>query len=478
MKKISSLLLGLFCLSLSAQTVEDQQPLSLSLEEAVLLGLENNYSSVKSEKEVEKALAQKWEIISQGLPQINGNVDYQNFLKQPVTLLPAAAFDNTQSTIDVIETYFNNVQRNNEPVNAPEGFIPVRFGTKQNMTATATWSQLIFDGSYIVGVQSAKTLLQISKNAKTKTDLEVRKAVINAYGNVLMAKQSVEILRNNLQNITKNLNDTQKIFENGLAEEEDVEQLKITRLTLDNNLGRSERMMEIAYQMLNMAMGIPVEKQVVLTDELSGLALQFSRPELLNEDIPVEENIDVRIAQNSAEAARIFVRLEKAKALPTLTGFLNYGTSGYSDSFTFFNGDQDYFNQSILGVSLNIPIFSSGMRASRTKQKQLEYEQALLDLEQEKNQVKLEIASAKADYKFSLETLEAQQESLALAERIENKNQIKFFEGLSSSFELSEAQRQLYNAQQNLLEAMMNVISAKVELENVLSTKRYSEEEE
>ena len=86
--------------------VEDQQPLSLSLEEAVALGLENNYSSVKSEKEVEKALAQKWEIISQGLPQINGNVDYQNFLKQPVTLLPAAAFDNTQSTIDVVEDLF------------------------------------------------------------------------------------------------------------------------------------------------------------------------------------------------------------------------------------------------------------------------------------------------------------------------------------------------------------------------------------
>ena len=102
--------------------------------------------------------------------------------------------------------------------------------------------------------------MQISKNAKTKTDLEVRKAVINAYGNVLMAKQSVDILENNLENVTKNLNDTQKIFENGLAEEEDVEQLKITRLTLENNLGRSKRMMEIAYQMLNMAMGIPVEK--------------------------------------------------------------------------------------------------------------------------------------------------------------------------------------------------------------------------
>ncbi len=275
MKKIIFVVSSLFFLSGWAQ--EPVSPsLALSLEEAVALGLENNYSSLKSEKEVEKALAQKWEIISQGLPQINGNVDYQNYLKQPVTLLPAAAFDNTQATIDVIEEYFDNVQRNNVAVNAPEGFIPVRFGTQQNLSATATWSQLIFDGSYIVGVQSARTLLQISKNAKTKTDLEVRKAVINAYGTVLMAKETVDILQNNLDNISKNLSDTQKIYENGLAEEEDVEQLKITRLSLQNNLNRSLRMLDISYQLLNMAMGIPVEREVTPTDDLKPWHFSFT----------------------------------------------------------------------------------------------------------------------------------------------------------------------------------------------------------
>lgn len=453
MKKVIFLISSLFCLSGWAQDTLSG-PLVLSLEEAVALGLKNNYSSLKSEKEVEKALSQKWEIISQGLPQINGNVDYQNFLKQPVTLIPGEIGDGEPGT-----------------------FIPVRFGTQQNLSATATWSQLIFDGSYIVGVQSARTLLQISKNAKTKTDLEVKKAVINAYGNVLMAQESVTILENNLENVSGNLDDTQKIFENGLAEEEDVEQLKITRLSLENNLNRSRRMLEISYQLLNMAMGIPVEREVVPTDDLNQLAMRFYDLQLLEENIPVEENIDVRIAQNSAEAARIFVRLEKAKALPSITGFLNYGTNGNSDAFTFFNEDQVYYQQSILGVNLSVPIFSSGMRNSRTKQKQLEYEQAQLDLEETRNRISLEIDAAKADYRFSLENFEAQQESLALAERIENKNQIKFFEGLASSFELSEAQRQLYTAQQNLLQAMLEVINAKVELENVLSTKTYSEED-
>lgn len=452
MKFLSSIIIGLVCVGISAQNPQGTA-LSLSLEEAITLGLENNYTSLKSEKEVEKAIKQKWEIISQGLPQISGNVDYQNYLKQPVTIIPGEIAGGEPGT-----------------------FVPVRFGTKHNLNGTATWNQLIFDGSYIVGVQSARTLLQISKNAKVKTDLEVRKAVINAYGNVLMAEESVEILNNNLQNVEKNLSDTQKIYENGLAEEEDVEQLKITRLGIQNNLNRSLRMLDVAYQVLNMALGIPVDTPVQLTEELNNLALNFIDLQVLDKTIPVEENIDVQIAENTAEAANIYVRLEKAKALPSLSGFLNFGVSGFSDDFSFFDEEQEYFSQSILGVSMNIPIFSSGMRSSRTKQKELEYEQALLDLEETKNQIRLEIESAKSNYQYSLENYRTQQENLQLAERIEEKNQIKFFEGLSSSFELSEAQRQLYAAQQSLLEAMLDVINAKVELETKLDTTTYSEE--
>lgn len=447
MRTISILYFIFMGIGLHAQSTSTES-YTLSLEEAVVLGLERNYSSLISEKEVERALQQKWEIISQGLPQINATVDYQNFLEQPVTLIPGEIAGGEPGT-----------------------FMPVRFGTKQNLAATATWSQLIFDGSYIVGVQSAKTLLQISRNAKTKTDLEVKKAVINAYGNVLLSEESVEILEKNLQNLEKNLRDTEQIYENGLAEEEDVEQLKITHLSVQNSLNRSLRMRDIAYQMLNMALGLPVNTSVILTEDFDALAQEFLDLQLLEKSIPVEENIDFRIAENTAESAEIYVKLEKAKALPTLTGFLNYGVNGYSEEFTFFNEEQEYYTQSILGISLQVPIFSSGMRSSRTQQKELELEQALLELEETRNRIELEIESARSDYRFNLENYQTLKESLSLAERIENKNQIKFFEGLASSFELSEAQRQLYSAQQNLLQAMLDVINSKVELETLLDNR-------
>lgn len=204
-----------------------------SLQEAIEFGITNNYQSQIAQKDVDIALKQKWEIISQGLPQISGSVDYQNYLQQPVTLLPAEITGGEPGT-----------------------FTPVTFGTQQSMNATGTWNQLIFDGSYIVGIQSVKTLLQISKNAKTKTDLEIKKAVISAYGNVLLAEESVDILEKNVETLQKNYNDTQKIYENGLTEQEDVEQLEITLLGLKNNLSRNERMRDIAYEMLNLSLGI------------------------------------------------------------------------------------------------------------------------------------------------------------------------------------------------------------------------------
>lgn len=454
MTKITICIISLlFSVSLWSQEGEPDESYAFTLEEAILFGINNNYSSRISGKEIDKALKQKWEIIAQGLPQISGNVDYQNYLKQPVTLLPA------------------------EITGGPAGtFIPVRFGTKQNLNGTATWNQLIFDGSYIVGVQSAQTLLQISKNAKTKTDQEVKSAIINAYGNVLLAEESVEILEKNVSSLEKNFSDTQQIFESGLAEEEDVEQLQITLLGLKNNLNRSRRMRDISYEMLSHMLGLPIDTDLTLIDDLEELAFEYFDLALLEKDVPVEDNIDYRIAQNQAESAQIFVKLEQAKALPSLTGFVNYGFQGFSEDFTFFSSDQEYFTQSVVGVSLNIPIFSSGLRGARTQQKKIEYEQALLQLEEIENNVKLEINSAKNEYEFSLENYEAQKQNLVLAERIENKNQIKFFEGIATSFELSEAQRQLYAAQQDLLQSMLEVITTKVNLENLLDTTRFTDE--
>ena len=449
-------LLGYLNPSLAQDTTEVES-YALSLQEAITYGLENSYDAKNALTDVEIALKQKWEVIAQGLPQISGEVTYQNQFIQPTSFIPAVVFD---------------------PSADPGDFIPVQFSQKQSASAVATWNQLIFDGSYIVGVQSAKTLLQISENAKVKTDLEVKQAIIEAYGNVLLAQESVAILQKNIETVNKNLNDTQKIFENGLGEEEDVEQLLITALGLETQLNNTVRQLAIAYDMLKLTLGIPIDSKLMVTDELEDLTMQYYDLNLLTQDINPEQNIDYRIAQDQTNLAETEVKLEKSKALPRLSAYLNYGAAGASNSFTFLSDEQRYFEQSILGVSLTVPIFSSGMRAAKTAQKELAYQQSLEDLERARNQVKLQIATARNDYQFALDNFATQEKNLDLAERIENKNSIKFFEGIASSFELSEAQTQLYQAQQDYLQAMYDVIANKAALEKVLDTTVYQPKED
>ncbi|MFC0603742.1 TolC family protein [Winogradskyella pulchriflava] len=423
-----------------------EKPTSLSLQEAIDYALQNNRSAINAARDIDAAKQQKWETTATGLPQLSAKVDYQNFLKQQVQVIPAEFFGGQ-----------------------PGEFAEVTFGTKQNMTAFATLNQKIFDGSYIVGLQSAKVFLEISKNAKVKTDLEVRKAVIEAYGNVLLAEESIKIFERNIEVLDKNLFETQKIYENGLGEEESVEQLQITLSGVKSNLNNVERLKTLAYQMLNITLGLDVYNNLVLTDSLESLTDQNISLSMLEVEANPESTIDYLIAENDTESKSLLLKLEKSKALPTLNAFINGGYSAFSNKFTFANSNQDWFGSSLVGVSLDIPIFSSGMRSASTQRAQINYEKAKTELTETEQRIKLQIESAKSDYQFAIEDYQNKKENLALAERIERKNQTKFFEGIGSSFELRQAQTQLYTAQQELLQAMLDVINSKTALETVLN---------
>jgi outer membrane protein TolC len=430
-------LLVLFGLFLVFKINAQNDPKYLSLEEAIDYALEHNRTSKNASRDIEAARKQKWETIATGLPQVDGAVAYQDFLKQQVQVVPSD-FSDPNSDL-----------------------VPVIFGAKKNINASATLSQLLFDGSYLVGLQSAKVFLEISKNAKTKTDLEVRKAVINAYGNVILAKESVEILEKNQNTLQKNLDELTKIYENGLEEEESVEQLKITLSSIESNLNNAKRLRSIAYKMLNLTLGLDIETNVVLTDDLKTLTLQNIDLDYLNQDYSVEASIDYQIAENDKRAKELLVKLEQSRLLPTLSSSLTGGYTSFSNTFDFLNSDKQYFGYALLGINLQIPIFGSGLKSARTQRAKINLEKSKDELTETEQRLKLEIASAKSDYQYAIEDF---------SERIEEKNEVKFFEGISSSFDLRQAQTQLYTAQQEYLQAMLDVITKKAELETLLNT--------
>ena len=464
MRKIVLMLFAvIFYLNANAQETTQ----TLSLEEAISFALENSYNARVAKNDIKTAKEVVWETTAIGLPQINAKVDYQNFLKQPVSLLPAAAFDNRESVVQTVEDFFDiNRDSSPEPTN---GFIPVVFGTQQNVNASVTLTQLLFDGSYLVGLQASKTFLKISKQAEEKTALLTREAVINAYGNVLVAEKSIVILQGNIKILEKNFSDAQKIYENGFNEEEDVEQLEITLGNVKNQLNSVIRMQEIAYQMLNISLGNPIKTKVILTDSLDGLAESNIKLELISKEFNFSNHIDFRISENNRETKRLMMKLEQSKALPSLSAFVNYGSQAFSDSFTFFNGSQEWFDSSLFGVSLNVPIFSSFSRKAKTAQAKIALETADLRLEETKQMLSLQAQKAKNDYQISIENYQTSKRNASLAERIEKKQRIKFFEGISSSFDLLQAQNQLYTQQQNYIQSMLNVIAKKATLENALN---------
>ena len=181
---------------LISTSVFSQQEISrFSLKEAVDFALQNNSISKNAARDVEIAKLQKWETTSTGLPQIKAAISYNNWLKQQISLIPAEFFGGS-----------------------PGQFAEIAFGTKQTMNGTVTISQKIFDGSYLVGLQAAKVYLEISENAKEKTEIELRKMVAYAYGNVLLSEENLKIVNSNITLLENNVRDLTKVYENGLIE--------------------------------------------------------------------------------------------------------------------------------------------------------------------------------------------------------------------------------------------------------------------
>ena len=433
----------LFAASLNAQ----ENKYSFTLQEAIGFAIKNNRAIQNAERDVKIAVQTKRETTATGLPQINANIGYNNWLEQQVSLIPAEFFGG-----------------------APGQFAEVLFGTKQTMNSAVTVKQKLFDGSYLIALQAAKVFLEISKNSKEKTINEIGKIVAYSYGNVLLVEENLEIVNSNIALLEKNVWEVSKVYESGLIEEESLQQLQLTLSGLKSNQRYSKRLKDLAYQMFNNSLGLDLTAAVVLTNSLDELVVFYSTLTTSRSENEFEEVIDFKIAVNSVKSDELLLKLEKSKALPTLNAFVNGSYSGNSQRFSFTENSQKWFGASLFGVTLDIPVFSSFKRSASTQRARLNLEKSKSNLEDTTNKIKLEINTARSNYEFAVEDYEIKKKALDLSKNIATKNEIKFFEGLTTSFDLSQAQRQLYIAQQDYLQSMLNILLKGVDLESLINT--------
>lgn len=432
-------LIGFLSISASGQT-----EYHFTLKEALDFAYENNYDILSSYKDIEAAEQQVKEYMAIGFPQINASVNYTDYISLPTMIIPPGTFGPDD----------------------PGG--EIQFGTKYNVSADATASQLIFDGKYIVGVKASRTLLDKTQQQFIKNKLDMYEAVSAAYYRVLVAEDTKAILDSTMSYMVDMLYETRITYEAGFAEETDVDQLQLIVSDLEANIILTETQVQIAYAYLNFLCGLDIDDSILIADELSTLLEQINYARLLEEPFNYENNIDYRLLATQQQIAELQLKLQKSEYLPSLSAFINYQTQAQRQSFNFFDTDEKWYGTSFWGVEMNIPIWSSGIRSARVQQAKINLDK--LDIADKQLRTGLTIQVRTAQAEFNNAYLIMMNKSLAMntAEKILRITSEKYKEGISTSLDLLQANNQFLTNTSDYIIAMQEVLIKKLSLEKLL----------
>lgn len=436
-----------------------------SLEQAQNYAVKNNLSVQNASRDVEIARQKIWETTAIGLPQINGSVQYQNFLDIPTTLLPDFISPSVYGVL-LQEGLISPAQM---PTDLGSQFFPAKFGTQHNASAGLTLSQLIFSGQYIVGLQASKIFMQMSEQSLRKTEIDIRNSVSETYILALSLTETKAILDSSLIKFKKLLYETEAMYAQGFVEETNVDQLKLNVSNLENSVSALSRQIEMVLNLLKFQMGIDLGQSIILSDNLESVLTSVNLEYFMTAKLEVEKNNDYKIVSTSVELQRLNLKRERSMYLPSIAAYLSASEKAMRDEFNFFSGEEDWYPTTIVGINLDIPIWSSGSRHSKTQQAKLNVEKAQANLELVEQSLQLQFEQAKIKYLSALDKLRHEQQNVALASKILDKTMIKFKEGLASSMELTQAQMQHLTAQSNYFAAVLEVMSAKNQLEKLIT---------
>ncbi|HPF51497.1 MAG TPA: TolC family protein [Draconibacterium sp.] len=411
---------------------------SFNIDQAIAYAMKHSYVLHNTKQDITIAQKKVWETISTGLPQVSGTANYNWFPSLPVSLIPADFFGGEKGE-----------------------FISVKFGQDFNSDFGLSVNQLIFDGSYIVGVGSAQLYLDLAKQANEKTEIDIREAVTQAYYMVLISERYKEVMLENQANTERLYNETKIYFDNGFRESQDVDQLKILLKTAENEVLRSDRELSIAKTVLKYTMGYNMNSEIELVDQIETFVLP-----LIGEQNRVQldliNHIDYRMAVSNFESSYKLLRLEKAAYLPSLNGFFSYTKTAYGNEANLFK--QEWYPSSLVGFKASIPIFNSGMKHARVQQAKLELDKAATQQKLTELTLQRDYLTAKAQMETARERFINDRESRDLAKSILDKTHIKFNNGMVSSAELSQQESQYITTFQAIVNSTLQLLQADLQL--------------
>ncbi|RLD59721.1 MAG: hypothetical protein DRI97_00350 [Bacteroidetes bacterium] len=432
-------LIGFLSKSASSQT-----EYRFTLQEALEFAYENNYDILSSYKDIEAAEQQVKEYMAIGFPQINAGINYTDYIALPTMIIPPGTFGPDDPGSEV------------------------QFGTKYNMSADATASQLVFDGKYIVGVAASKRFLEKSEQQFIKNKLDMYEAVSAAYYRVLVAEDTKKILDSTMNYMEDMLYETRITYEAGFAEETDVDQLQLIVSDLEANIILTETQVQIAYAYLNFLCGLKIDDRVVVIDELNTLLDQINYSALLNDPFNYENNIDYRLLMTQQQIAQLQLKLEKSEYLPSISALLNVQTQAQRPSFSFFDTGQKWYGSSFWGVEMSVPIWSSGIRNARVQQARINIDKLNIANEQMRTGLTIQVRTAQAEFNNAYLIMMNKSLAMNTAEKILRITSEKYKEGISTSLDLLQANNQFLTNTSDYILAMQRVLIKKLTLEKLM----------
>ncbi len=445
MKKISTRFLWLFILILTTRSSQANFR-QFTLEQAKEYAMQNSYILKNSRHDISSAQKEVWKTITIGLPQVSGTANYNKFLDLPVSLIPGEFFGEEPGT-----------------------YVPIKFGQDYSSDFGFTVSQLIFDGSYIVGVGSSKIYLNLAKHAAEKYEINVREAVTQAYYLTLIGMRNKQIMEENLINAQNLLVETQAYYKNGFREEMDVDQMKIIVKNAENEVLKAEREINIAKVVLKYVLGYPMDEEIEPIDRLETFLIPLVSTNQVT-GIDLSGHIDFRLAVTNFQASEKLLKLEKAAFLPKLSGFYSYSKTAYGNQANLFKPSVSWFPSSLIGFQLSVPIFNSGEKIFNVQQAKIELEKAFNERKLAETTLQKDYLTAVAEMESAREKYDNDVENHQLAEKILDKAKIKFSNGLSSSTELSQLETQYLQTHGAYISSVMQLLQADLQLKKALGT--------
>jgi outer membrane protein TolC len=417
---------------------------ALTLVAAKEFAVKNAFQVKTKTLDAQTAKLQTEELIAIGFPQISGSIQYQNFIDRPTSILPGDFFG------------------------MPGQNVAVQFGVPQTLTAGINASQLLFDGSWLVGLQASKAYAALQNKNIIKSEIDVKRATEEAYHLAVIAEESIALLTASRDLLATTLEHTKALQKEGFIETQDVEQLTLSLNELEARIRVAQTQALVAKTLLKFTIGMNVEEEITLADN-SKIILESFNAQLVQSPFNPEVLIDNLIIKDGLALQKLSVKNQQAGLLPNLAGFYSLQRQAQRQEFNFFDGNEAWYPTQLWGLSMNIPIVSGGGKMKSIQKAEVEVKRMEETLAFSTNGAKLEYQVGMAEYMNATQNVELAMQSYALASSILEKTQIKFDQGTSSSFELSRQTSQLLQAQVTLIQARLSLMNAQTRLSKSLN---------